>query len=59
MTSSPRDREQALRAYDDESLKTAYKIAARLPMNNAVTGKTREQMIAFILDAERRRPGSL
>jgi hypothetical protein len=45
-------REQSLRAYDDQSLVAAYKIAAGLPMNALVSGKTREQMISFILKAE-------
>ncbi|HEY1599283.1 MAG TPA: hypothetical protein VGG64_06755 [Pirellulales bacterium] len=45
-------REQSLRAYDDQSLMAAYKIAAGLPMDAIVSGKTRDQMIAFILKSE-------
>ena len=52
---SRHDREQALRAYDDESLKAAFKIAAGLPMNSNVVGKSREYMISYILRSEERR----
>ena len=51
-------REQALWAYDDQSLRTAYKIAAKLPMDSTVSGKSREQMISFILKAEEGKRGS-
>jgi len=49
------DREQALRAYDDESLKAGFKIAAGLPMASNVEGKSREYMISYILRSEERK----